>query len=264
MKVKDVIYQRKAIRNYSSRPIESEGIKKVREILSSLTPLYKDIDLKAELVEEREKIQGIIKGIIGNYGKVHAPHYIVAMAKDKEGYRENVGFAMEEVVLKLTELGFGTCWIGAKIPKDLIRNIISMEDGYIPVILIALGYPEDTNYFNLELSSAHKRKPLEEMVEGHLDAAWEEIFNGVRRAPSGVNLQPWKFFKEDNKVHCYIKEGIITKKIANYGELDMGIALCHLKLMSKSMGLNISFKKETQLSIRKNLKYILTVEISEI
>ncbi len=261
MDIKNIIYKRKSIRKYKAEPVEKEKLSKVKALMDNVTPLYKDINMQGILVENGIEIQKISKGIIGSYGKIEAPHYIVITSEEKEGFHENIGFAFEKLVLELTNMGLGTCWIGGSIKKELLNGVVEVPEGEIPVIMIAFGYPEDNNIFNIELSSGHKRKALEDIALGTLNDNWEEIFQGVRRAPSAVNLQPWRFYKDHNEIHAYIAEGnIITRNFVHFYRLDMGIALSHLKLMCEYKDLKVEFINK-ELPNKKGLQYITTAKV---
>lgn len=244
--MKEEISKRKSIRKYSKDKVPEVLMKEIKEKLSKVTPLYENIKFMGHLVEEGDKLLDAFKGVVGNYGKVVAPHYIVVTSEEKEGYKENVGYTFEQLVLWLTGKGIGTCFIGAKFKRELLEKVISIDEGQVPVILIAFGYAEDINYFNLEMDPAYKRKHLEEIVEGKLDETWEKIFQGVRRAPSGVNLQPWRFVFKNKKIDCYLKESFIIDKLANYGRVDGGIALCHLEVMCRCNNIAITFSSEPE------------------
>ena len=242
--MKEEIFKRKSIRKYSKDRVSKELMEEIGEQLLKITPLYDNIRYKGYLIEDGERFLDAFKGVVGNYGKVKAPHYIVVTSEEVEGYKENVGYAFEQLVLWLTGKGIGTCWIGAKLKREILEKYITIDNGQVPVILIAFGYAADINYFNIEMDPAYKRKHLEEIVEGKLDDTWEKIFQGVRRAPSGVNLQPWRFVLKNDKLHCYLRESSIIDKLANYGKIDGGIALCHLHLMCRYYGIPLNFISE--------------------
>jgi nitroreductase len=42
----------------------------------------------------------------------------------KNGYKENIGFVEEQLVLELTGIGIGTCWLGTYNDKK-IRGILN-------------------------------------------------------------------------------------------------------------------------------------------
>lgn len=57
-------------------------------------------------------------------------------------YLIDQGIAGQNLVLKATELGLGTCWIGWFDPKKA-KKALKLPIGYKVEILIAMGYPDE-------------------------------------------------------------------------------------------------------------------------
>jgi len=68
----------------------------------------------------------------------------------------DVAIAMDHLILAATDLGLGTCWIGAFDPVAT-REILGLPDDVEPVAFTPLGYPADE-------PRPKRRKPLEELV----------------------------------------------------------------------------------------------------
>ncbi|ARC85446.1 nitroreductase family protein [Clostridium argentinense CDC 2741] len=277
----DAIYKRCSIRKYKLEPLASSILKEVEEY-THIIPKLSDIDMKIHIVEDGKKIQDISKGIIGSYGKIKAPHYLVVTSEEKPGYMENVGYSLEHLVLKLTTLNLGTCWIGGFIKKELLTNVIEMPNNHVAVIVISFGYPlhyEDATPKKLEdnlidtigfnpnretdipskLASSAKRKALSEIIDCNLTEDWLEIMNAVRHAPSAINSQPWRFFKKDNIIHMYrIKRGKIAKNLDHINKIDSGIALCHLMVAGILKGKKLTLEYLDNME-RKNLVYFISI-----
>jgi len=74
-----------------------------------------------------------------------------------EYYQIDLGIAMEHMVLKATELGLGTCWIGW-FKEKRVKQILGIPDGVKVSALLAVGYPKD------EHKKKRSRKPIEKIV----------------------------------------------------------------------------------------------------
>ncbi len=72
-------------------------------------------------------------------------------------YRIDLGIAMEHMVLKATELGLGTCWIGW-FSETRVRRILSIPDRIRVSALLAVGYPADLQ------PKRRKRKKLADIL----------------------------------------------------------------------------------------------------
>jgi nitroreductase len=64
---------------------------------------------------------------------------------------------MEHIVLKATDLGLGTCWIGWFNEKK-VKEILEIPKKIKVLALLTVGYPKDTTI------REKKRKPLEEIL----------------------------------------------------------------------------------------------------
>jgi nitroreductase len=73
-----------------------------------------------------------------------------------EYYQIDLGIAMEHIVLKATELGLGTCYIGW-FKEDKVREILHIPERVRVSALLAVGYAKDT-------PRERKRRPLEKTL----------------------------------------------------------------------------------------------------
>lgn len=278
----EAIYKRSSVRKYKDEPLAHGLLKQVEELIHSVPQLDETISMKIHLVEDGSKIKNISKGIIGSYGKIYAPHYLVVTSEEKPWFMENVGFSLEYLVLKLTTLNLGTCWIGGFIKKNLLKDIIELPKNHIPVIVISLGYPLNPDGFktrdlrnNLledidpdpekyadstaKLVAATKRKEIHEIISGELDETWLSIMDAVRHAPSAINSQPWRFVKEGNIIHLYgVKRLKIAQTLEYINKIDLGIALCHLVAAAQLKGKTLELRAMDVIS-KKGLYYFISI-----
>jgi nitroreductase len=243
----DAIYRRRSIRKYLNEELHVGILEEIKDACKSVRKLYEDIDMDFHVVENGIKIQNIITGIIGNYGKIRAPHYIVATANKKEGYLESVGFALESIVLSLTDMGIGTCFIGGDIRKQLLNNIIPIKNGHEVVIIIAFGYPRDDEAVGKKIIKSRKRMDITEITSGYVTKSWHHIMDAVRMAPSAMNNQPWRFFINKNIIDIYSlkKNYIFAKHLQEMNRLAVGIALYHLCIAAERFDKEIDIKRFT-------------------
>lgn len=82
---------------------------------------------------------------------------IGARVTGTEYYQIDLGIAMEHMVLKATELGLGTCWIGW-FSEEKIKAILDIPRKVKVPALLAVGYPAD------EGPSKRSRKPREKIL----------------------------------------------------------------------------------------------------
>jgi len=228
----ETIRKRKSVRKYDMTKLDTHILEKVKAQIESVTPLYPNIRYSIE-------ITGKTRGLFN----ITAPHYLVFGSEEKDGAYENIGFIGQQLDLFFAENGLGCCWLGASKPQE-------KEASPLPsVICMSFGKPAEPLHREL---SDFKRKALSQISEG-IDARLE----AARLAPSGINAQGWFFVAESGKIHCYRKKlsPIVGLMLGKMGEIDLGIAVCHIYKESDSF----KYKKESDAPTRKGYIYMGTV-----
>lgn len=231
MKVHEAIYKRKSIRKYKDQGIELDVINEIINMSRNVDRLNNNIDMDIHVVCDGKKIHNLFKGIISNYVKIKSPHYLVITSEKKDDYLFNVGYTIENLVLEMTSIGIGTCWVGAGFNKDEMKKIIDIKENQEPIILVSFGEADD--FFNMYRTdvSQFNRKKLNEIVTGDSNSNIKKILDAARLAPSACNLQPWNFRVDKNEIGVFksIPRNIVKKKIVEtYGDIDIGIAMSHI------------------------------------
>lgn len=251
---------RKSIRNYKNESISTEHLQKVKTIINEAKPLHNNIPMEAFLIEDGKKIIDTFKGLVGKYTKVTAPHYIAFTSETKEGHLENIGFIGEEIVLKLTELGLGTCWVGAAIKEDQFKTIVKVQPNQSYIILVAFGYPVE------ELKPVANRKRLDKskVVSGTYKKEHETVIQSFIDAPSAVNSQPWKLLINQNKFDLYLENrNFLTKKLLkDMNHIDMGIGINHIYNSATELGFNVELTQVSHSEL-PGAVYTITAIISK-
>lgn len=256
----EAIFRRRSVRKYSDKKLSRSFLDKLDKYTDDLDKLYGGININTHIVDSA-KIHHIISGIIGSYGKIKAPHYMVVTSENKEGYLENVGFAIEPLILKLTTAGIGTCWIGGHVPKGELEDILDIKKDHETVILISFGQAEKRTLRNKKKA---KRKDISKITIGNLKDGWKKFIECAKYAPSALNTQPWRFKTEKDRLHAYsIKRSRFTKMITGdlhlLHRIDVGIALSHIKIGGDKFGDDLFFKDLKNISSSKKLKYVTSV-----
>lgn len=239
------IFKRKSIRKYKKESIEGDKLEIIKDFIEKLVPLNENIKTEIDILTAEE-----IKVLL----PIKSPHYITFYSEAKEDYLPNAGFMLQQMDLFLSSKGMGTCWLGLGFPKKEAGS----RNGLNFVITMALGYADEPLY--REDISEFKRSALNE-ISSITDL--DELLTPVRLAPSASNTQPWYFTGSADKI-------IISRKLpgmlkaALYGkfnQIDIGIAMCHLKISAEHMGKIIKFSKEN-IEMPKGYEYNYTATLS--
>ena len=254
--IASAIMKRKSVRQYQDKSVSNDDMTVIKQAVESVKGLYPEISIDIKIVEDGKKLHG--KGFVGGYGAVNAPHYIVVTSEKKDGYLENVGFALEQIVLKLTDMGIGSCWLGRLGNKE-IAQIIKLKDGHEGIISLAFGYPQNPTDLELRLLEERNRKKINQVVFGGYTKDMEDIFEFVLAAPSGINAQKTEYYICGSTVHIYTGKHILKTMNNNYF-IDAGIALSHLCLICAEKEYRIEVRKDDDPSDIKGKQYITSVK----
>ena len=129
MDLYDAIFYRRTIKEYSNRAVKPELMKEIKEICKSIDYLNEELDIKAHLIDRGHLIQFLMKKDCN----IKAPHYILVTSNKGEDYLQNIGFVIENVVLQLTTLGLGTCWIECNLSQEDVKEIIDIDTESIEI-----------------------------------------------------------------------------------------------------------------------------------
>ena len=241
------IFRRKSIRNYISNPLNEKVLNEVKTQLQKLEPLYENIEIETKILSPEEVNQRMMK---------KAPHYIAVFSQEKEDYKSNLGYMIQQMDLYLSKRGIGACWQGIPTINKKVREQTDLKF----VILLAFG--EANEQLHRSDVSEFKRKRFEE-ISNNTEA--QDIIEAARLAPSATNSQPWYFTGDKHVINAYmVKPGRIRKLITGkYPPIDMGIALYHLKVAGEHFNhkVNIIKNDETMNNSPINTEYVASLKL---
>ncbi|HSQ88516.1 nitroreductase family protein [Romboutsia sp.] len=263
MELYDAIFYRRTIRNYSNKNINAPLMEEVKKICNDITYLNEDLRIKAHVVERGH----LIHLLMGKKCKIKAPHYIVVTSNKGEDYLQNIGFAIEKVVLQLTTLGLGTCWLDCSLKREDIMEFIDLDDIETddvnlndfedscenentknnkeddienPYIIIAFGYAQEQEKLFKAIKVDQDRKSIKH-ISKKMDRKWIKVLNAVRVAPSIKNCQPWMFYYSKDGIHIYEEKQ--KKSLENMTHISMGIALRHFDMACEKYNISVTYNK---------------------
>ena len=146
----EIITHRRSIRSYDIKEIDTDKIEYVLDAFRK-APSAKNIQpWKLIIVKEKNKKTDLSIACNNQLFIAEAPLIIVACANEEEAYSTMGGYmssypidiaiALEHLMLAATEIGLGTCWIGA-FKENLVKGILGIPDNIRVVALTPLGYP---------------------------------------------------------------------------------------------------------------------------
>ena len=184
----------------------------------------------------------------GTYGVITgATTYMLMGFADTPDARLSAGFIFEQIVLRATELGLGTCWIAATFRSSDFSAKADFPAGrslnIISPVGAAASHRTIRDRITRFIARSDRRLPVESLFFQHdfatpldSDNDFAESLAMMRIAPSSMNSQPWRaLVADDGAVHFY------SAPSSKMARLDCGIGLCHFALAEEAQGVSGSF-----------------------
>ena len=169
MSLDEIIQQRKSIRKYTNQEVDKQTIVEIIES-ARLAPSAVNFQPWKFYVCQSEESKQIVRESYPREWFNAAQLYIVACGNHDESWKRpcdgkdhldiDIAIAVEHMVLKITELGLGTCWV-CNFNPQIIKNGFRLAENMEPLVLLPIGYPQN----NEADPRNKKRKSLEEITE---------------------------------------------------------------------------------------------------
>ncbi len=246
-----LIQNRKSVREFTDKKVPAAVLAEIeayyQKSCKRLVP-----ELKTELCIFGDDAKEALEGAAGyNQFLIGAPQYLVLLSEKGELAEENAGYIMEDLVLKLTDMDLGSCWLtftdsakvkealniaselevaaiaafgyGVKAKKRLRINILSMSN---------VDISAKRHYFDPKRSVEDmvfmdtwgNYEPVSEYIGFFDDMLWE-AFYAASLAPSYLNRQAYGFVIHDSRITLVRRPDAYTTEID--GKLSLGIVLLH-------------------------------------
>jgi nitroreductase len=251
----EAMKRRVSVRSYADRPVEQSVKDQIRDLLEAHSTGPFGNRVRLSLVDLSDLEQAETRQL-GTYGFIRGARlYVVSVVNYGPSAMQDTGYCLEQVIVRMTELGLGTCWLGGTFKRASFARRLSLSDDEVIPAISPVGYARDKRTVRervlRRLVGADQRKPwaalfLEDAMDRPLprDAAGEYAtpLECLRLAPSASNGQPWRIVKskDANVFHFFLKRTPGYARFLRGLDLqlvDMGIAMCHFELASHESGL---------------------------
>lgn len=206
MNIIDAIRERHSVRQYTARRLDADVVSRLEAEIGRVNA---ESGLGISLVtDEPRAFGGLLMRTLVKFS--NADNYFAIAGRRSDDLEELSGYYGERLVLYAQTLGLNTCWAMFAGKKESRRRL---EDGYEPVINIAVGYGENQGV-------PHENKPVEEVAD--LEGAPEWFARGVEcamLAPTGMNKQGFRFERDGGRVRIVTGTGklaLIDRGIVKY------------------------------------------------
>jgi len=257
--VAELVRRRRSCRTYLEQPLAADARRTLEAFLAANRVGPFGGRARFSLVGATAKDRGALKGL-GTYGFIdRAPAFILGAIENAPRCLEDYGHLMEQAVLRATDLGLGTCWLGGTFSKSGFARKLAITEHELMPAVVALGSAVADSAAKDRIrkmaGSNFRRPPQELFFDGALgtplalaDAgAYTVPLEMVRWAPSASNRQPWRIVRTPTGWHFYLArtkgygKGTLlfaVLRLADLQRVDMGIAMCHFELSAREAGLS--------------------------
>lgn len=165
MEFQEVIKRRYSVRAYKPDDISSEVIDKLLEA-ARMAPTACNYQSFKLFVIKTAAYKEELRKIYSWEWFVQAPYVIGICGIPQESWVRRDGknyvdvdaaIVMDHIILQATDLGLGTCWVGAFNP-EAARKFLHLSSEIEPIAFTPIGYPADK-------PGIRKRKPMVELVQ---------------------------------------------------------------------------------------------------
>ena len=164
----EIISERKSIRKFKQQSIDEQIIESIIES-ARLAPSAVNFQPWKFYVCQSEEAKQIVRDSYPREWFNAAPLYILVCGNHEQSWKRpcdgkdhldiDIAIAVEHMVLKITELELGACWV-CNFNPQIIKDRLKLSENMEPVVLLPVGYPE-----NSEPDPRNKkRKSLEEIT----------------------------------------------------------------------------------------------------
>jgi len=262
--ITDLISRRYSCRKFRKERLKSDDVETISSYINKKFTTPFNISLRFKIVYSSESDPTTLKNF-GTYGFIKNPSaFIIGAVEKGPHYLEAYGFSLERIVIQLSSMNIGSCWLGGSFTKSSFALEMQVTDKESVPAVLAIGYPsKDSGLVGSLIRwsvKAKTRKAFAELffqgdfshpLQNEMDNPYHEALEMVRLAPSASNKQPWRIVQEGEReiFHFFLKRNKgyreKTKKLFNMSDLqrvDMGIAMSHFELVAEEKGIDGSWQ----------------------
>jgi len=218
--MRSAIENRVSRRKFEKAPITG---REKENIVSLINQLNEASGLTMAFIEDGSGAFGKLRKSYGLFTNVRSL-ILMKGKKDDKDLKEKVGYYGENLVLAITDLGLGTCWVGGTFDKDELP----IGSGEELVCVVVAGKVEAPSLKEKMMRSATHRKVKsmeERIISDQPLPQWAQ--NGMKAvlfAPSAKNTQKVMFKYENSILSAQIADDYAMDLI------DLGIAKKHFEI----------------------------------
>ena len=261
-----LIQNRKSVRAFSDKSVFFGDLDNIRRYYTTavrrLVP-----ELKTELYFFGTDAREALEGAAGyNSFLIGAPQYLVLMSEKAELAGLNAGYVMEDLILKLTDMGLDSCWL-TFTDSDTVKHELGIDSNLEVAAIAAFGYGIKTvkrprinilSMSNIDIQAQRQYTEPKRRVQDMAfldtwgntyklfdyigffdDMLWEALY-AASLSPSYLNRQAYGFLLHDGQITLVSRPDEYTTEID--GKLSLGIVLHHFTSVAENWAGKLSWR----------------------
>jgi hypothetical protein len=217
---------------------------------------------------------------LGTYGFIQgARYFIVGQIIPSQAGFIDYGFSLENLILELTGMGLGTCWLGGTFDRGEFAKAILKKEGRVIPAITPVGFAMANRGLGdrmIRLGAGSKnRLPWKRLFfdgssgsplafpAGH---PVQQILDAVQIAPSASNNQPWRIISEGHLFRFHIARKPGYQKAFRQVDMqiiDMGIAMSHFDRVARENKRYPEWKISPGIPAFEGWEYVISVLLPE-
>ena len=244
-----LIQNRKSVRAFSDKPVFFGDLDQIRNYYN--TAVRKLLpELKTELYFFGTDAREALEGAAGyNSFLIGAPQYLVLMSEQNELDSLNAGYIMEDLILKLADMGLDSCWL-TFVNSDWVKHELGIHSDLDVAAIAAFGYGVKTvkrprinilSMSNIDIQAQRRYTEPKRRVQdmafldtwgnthklfdyiGFFDDMLWEALHAASLSPSYLTRQAYGFILHDGKITLVSRPDEYTTELD--GKLSLGVVL---------------------------------------
>lgn len=269
--IEETVKKRHSVRSYLERPVSADQKEQIQTYIAGLSNPF-SMEVSFHLLENKPSASG---EKLGTYGMIKgASDFVGASVAPGELGLEALGYSFEQLILYLTSLGLGTCWLGGTFDRSGFAAAMKLKKGDLFPAISPIGYSQE------------KRRVMDSMArwiaKSDQRLSWNTMFfkgdfshtltqaeageyafslEMLRLAPSAGNKQPWRVVQDRDTYHFYEMRSMKDNKLGiDIQRTDVGIGACHFHLAAQERNLPGLFVKLSEPEIQKpeQMRYLFS------
>lgn len=250
------ILSRKSVRRYKPEYLDRDQLMDLQGFISRINSYREGIQLSFEVRNFYDDPS--IAAVVGPYGKMMSPpHVLVPYLENAIGDYSDLGYLVQQVVLKLWMDGIGSCYIGCIHRQKKVLQALGVEETSRIAAFLFFGKPSEDQSLRLYrkvsklLTRSEERRDLEELfvnqsreVDAGIEGTFSKVIEAGRYSPSAVNAQPWRFLIHGGELIIFAKRrkiGRVYDMNHDYALHDTGICMANIRIAAEMLGRSIQW-----------------------